>query len=372
MEVIYSTIILFLISAFSLLPFIHMDIGVRSQGLIRPVTKVVQLSAPVSGHIQMLNVSENSLITRGDVFAILDRPEISERLRFNERRQQQLISFLTDLALLQRSNSRGLITSVELDSPRYRQAWQEFRQNLLNHQHEIDQINRQLEREKILFERDAISESALDEIRFSFQSATNRYKLFVEQQQNQWKLDEVTLQDELNQLQSEHIQLRQELSRNEIRSPITGTVQNTAGIFQNSFVYANQVLGEISPDTTLIAESYVSPSDIGLLRKGMPVRIQIDAYNYNQWGIVTGTIESISMDIMMIENRPVFKVRSTLDQSYLQLQNGFVGDIKKGMTFQGRFIVTRRSLFQLLYDKVDDWLNPEWAENHYMVQSGNS
>ena len=32
--------------------------------------------------------------------------------------------------------------------------------------------------------------------------------------------------------------------------------------------------------------------------------------------------------------------------------------IKKGMTLQARFYVTRRTLFQLLYDKADDWLNP--------------
>jgi len=31
---------------------------------------------------------------------------------------------------------------------------------------------------------------------------------------------------------------------------------------------------------------------------------------------------------------------------------------KKGMTLQARFIVTKRSLWQLLYDKVDDWANP--------------
>jgi HlyD family secretion protein len=32
--------------------------------------------------------------------------------------------------------------------------------------------------------------------------------------------------------------------------------------------------------------------------------------------------------------------------------------IKKGMTVQVRFLVTRRTLFQLLFDKADDWLNP--------------
>jgi HlyD family secretion protein len=28
------------------------------------------------------------------------------------------------------------------------------------------------------------------------------------------------------------------------------------------------------------------------------------------------------------------------------------------MTFKARFIVTERTLFQLLFEKVDNWLNP--------------
>lgn len=281
-KAIYSAIVMFLIGALCFLPLIHVDVGVRSQGLIRPVTELVQLSAPVSGHIQTLNATENSFIRRGDVFAVLEAPGLTERIRFNNERRQQLSTFLGDLDILQHADSVSLITSMELNSPRYHRAWLEFRQQLLNQKQEIDLMYRQLEREKILFEREAISEAALDESLYSWQVAANQFKLLVEQQQNQWKLDEITFQNELDQLESEHTQLEQELKRAEIRSPITGTVQNRAGIFQNSFVHANQILGEISPDTSLVAEVYVSPQDIGLLREGMPVRMQIDAYNYNQ------------------------------------------------------------------------------------------
>lgn len=33
--------------------------------------------------------------------------------------------------------------------------------------------------------------------------------------------------------------------------------------------------------------------------------------------------------------------------------------LKKGMNFTGRFIVTKRTLYHLLFDNVDDWLNPK-------------
>ena len=66
------------------------------------------------------------------------------------------------------------------------------------------------------------------------------------------------------------------------------------------------------------------------------------------------------------------KLQSTVDQikkgSRLVYNDGRLGHSgvlatvlavdKKGMTVQARFIVARRSFWQLLFDKVDNWLNP--------------
>lgn len=370
-RLIYSSLVLFLIGTLCLLPFTQVDVGVRSQGVVRPVTDLIQLKAPVSGNIQVLHAKENSFINRGEIFAIIETPELSERLRFNENRQQQVISYLEDLRSIQGVDSLTSVLSINMNSPRYRQSWLGFRQKLLNKEQEIKRLNKQLERQTVLFEKNAISEAALEKTVFSRDAAINQYKLLIEQQLNRWKEEEIKLQNEFDQLKSEHMQLRQELSRTEIRSPIPGTIQNSDGIFQNTFVYANQVMAEISPDTSLIAEAYVLPKDIGLLHGGMSVRMQIDAYNHNQWGVLTGTIESISKDVIMYDDQPVFRVRSSFDQSFLKLKNGFRGEIKKGMTFQARFIIARRSLFQLMYDNMDDWLNPFWERNGYSSQTMN-
>jgi HlyD family secretion protein len=56
--------------------------------------------------------------------------------------------------------------------------------------------------------------------------------------------------------------------------------------------------------------------------------------------------------------QPYFKVRCRLNKTWLQLRNGYTGQLKKGMTIQARFTIARRTIFQLLYDKTSDWLNP--------------
>ncbi len=74
--------------------------------------------------------------------------------------------------------------------------------------------------------------------------------------------------------------------------------------------------------------------------------------------MLTGKIIAIDNDFTVVNNTPVIKVRCSFDSTKLNLKNGFTGQLKKGLNFQARFIVTRRSLWQLLWDKVDDWLNP--------------
>jgi HlyD family secretion protein len=107
-----------------------------------------------------------------------------------------------------------------------------------------------------------------------------------------------------------------------------------------------------------LADCFIDPIEVGLLRKHHEVSFMIDTYNYNQWGTVKGQIIEIAEDIEYRDGSPVFKVRCRLNKEHLQLKNGIRGRIKKGMTFTARFPIAKRSLWQLLYDKVDDWINP--------------
>lgn len=82
--------------------------------------------------------------------------------------------------------------------------------------------------------------------------------------------------------------------------------------------------------------------------------------------MATGEIIEISDDIEMIDNQPVFKARCIIHQTHLKLKNGTAGKLGKGMMLRARFELTERSLFDLLYDKMDDWLNPA---NNQTVQN---
>ena len=101
-----------------------------------------------------------------------------------------------------------------------------------------------------------------------------------------------------------------------------------------------------------------STRDIGLIKQNQTVKYQIDAFDYKYFGILTGKVIAIDNDFTVIDNKPIFKVRCTFDTTQLGLKNGFTGKMKKGLTFQARFYITERTLWRLLWDKIEDWLNP--------------
>lgn len=371
-KLIYSTIVLALIGAFSSLPFIYTDVGVRSRGMVRPVTEVVKVASPVSARITSLRAAENSRIQKGAIIATLDDEDIRQQQALIKSRIDELQKLISDVTLLTKSATYPELSIQDLLTLRFKRELQEFEQQYISHQQLIDQQKRLLSREEELFNRDAISLASLEERQNSLQIEENKLRLFLEQKRNSWNQEKDRYKRELDEAETELQQLLNEQRRYIIRSPVTGTIQNMDGILENSFLFTNQAIGEISPDTSLIAEVYIPPREIGLLREGMSVRFQIDAFDHNQWGTASGEIESISTDMIISENTPMFKVRCSINQTFLELPTGFRGLIKKGMTLQARFIISRRSLFQLFYDNVDDWLNPSWSAAGENTTSNNS
>lgn len=57
-----------------------------------------------------------------------------------------------------------------------------------------------------------------------------------------------------------------------------------------------------------------------------------------------------------------------MERDYLTLRkSGKKGVLKKGMTVSAHFMITERSLFDLLYQKIDDWANPIQYNSNTMI-----
>ncbi|MBO6587331.1 MAG: HlyD family efflux transporter periplasmic adaptor subunit [Gracilimonas sp.] len=355
-QILYTATLCFLAGLFVSLPFIQVDVSVKSDGMIRANTERQVLKTAVSGIISEFRIKENNLVQKGDLLVSIDSEEIEQSLEYNRQRQSLLRNYIWDLKSIKRKLSESV--EISLSTSLYHSEWLAFEQEKNDLEASVHNIESEYNRQKQLFDKQLISQAELEQQTFQLESEKRRLELLHRSKLNSWQQELDNFEQELKRLQAELTQLKKEKERHSLYAPVDGVIQNVAGISENSMIYVNEKIAEISPNTALIAELYVSARDIGLLKEGMQARFQINAFDHNQWGSLYGSISEISNDVIVIQDQPVFLVRCKLNQDFLELPNGYKGNLKKGMTLQGRFTVTERSLFQLLYDNVDDWLNP--------------
>jgi HlyD family secretion protein len=219
----------------------------------------------------------------------------------------------------------------------------------------------ELARAVALAEKGIATQRELDDARYALERVQADARLAIEQTRTRWQARREEESTALANLATDERRLEAERAQAALRAPVTGTVQGIVGLSTGAFVSAGQEIGAISPDDRLLVETLVSSRDIGLLRIGQPVRMQIDAFPYTQWGLLDGRVSAIAADASnpSAGAPPVFKVTIDPARPRLMLANGAVGELGKGMTVSARFLTTRRSLLQVLYQDASEWLDPQ-------------
>lgn len=357
---IYQTVLITLLIAFVSLFFIKVDVNVKSSGRCRSIEERGIVKPLVSGRIDSVFVRENDHVRSGQILMTIKRESLEGKNDQVKQQQSDVQTQLSDLAKLIRAfRTNDWPARVQLESGIYHQQYSLFLQQLAEARSRYASARRNYDRYLLLYRKQAVSALEYEEVKLRVDNIRNELLLIGETQGSRWQTELNNLKMETRELSSQHEQYAEEREYYTLRAALTGSVQQMKGVRAGSLVSANEVLAEISPDSGMIAETDVLPRDIGLLKVGTLARFQVDAYNYNQWGMLSGKVTSISNDIFMDNGgQPYFKVKCMLDTYQLKLKNGYIGRIKKGMTLQVRFFVTRRTLFQLLYDQADDWLNP--------------
>ena len=354
-KIIYSIMIISILATCASLPFLFMDIYSSAQGILKSDKEKNQITSMHSGKIKTIFIEENKYIQKGDTLLTIDNTAGKEKLALLDNQLNETTKFIHDLKYL--TNTK-ILSLDSLRSFLYQKQYLLYTQKLRELQTSHIKTKKDFIRQQKLYKKEVIAKVALENSKYNFELAANKLNHYEKQQRNQWQSLLTQQNNKSKELKSSITQYKNEQKNYIITAPISGTIQNIKGFETGNFVRSGTAIAEISPDTDLIAECYINPSDIGLLKKNNQVKFQINAFNYNQWGMATGKILRISKDITIVNNRPLFRVICSLDQKQLQLKNGFEGKLKKGMTLNARFFIIERSVYELLYDKIDDWFTP--------------
>lgn len=129
-------------------------------------------------------------------------------------------------------------------------------------------------------------------------AALREQRLLTETEAQQKNLAELSeAEQKIAILQERLVQATQKSSLQTLTAPVDGTVQQLAVHTEGGVVTPAQALMVIVPsDSRIEIEAMVSNRDIGFVYAGQDVAIKIDTFNFTKYGLLHGTVQSVSQD----------------------------------------------------------------------------
>ncbi len=298
---LYLFLILGVVVTLATLPFIYTDISVRSSGIIRPTSERTEVKPVISGIINKLNYKEGDNIQQGAVILSLKDPNTKSKTLLNTFETTQRLQFIKDLQALSsidffKQDIDFQSINSQLSSPLYKEQTNRFLHQKTEQDILLKKAMKELDMNAPLAKEKVISPKEFYDIQIQEQRQQANRKALIQEQLSNWQQDLARYKLELSQYQQQSNQISTDASYYEVKAPTGGVIQGINNRYAGGYLQANDVICNISPSGTLLAECYVAANNVGLLKLHQEARFQIDAFDYNYFGIVTGKVQSIDND----------------------------------------------------------------------------
>jgi HlyD family secretion protein len=155
---------------------------------------------------------------------------------------------------------------------------------------------------------------------------------------------------EIGAVQLELASLTLKRRQAELRAPADGIVTSlTAKV--GEVLDAGQAVAAVADMSGFRLDVAVTSEDVGHLRVGLPVRVKLDAYDYQKYGTLTGRVIFIAPDSQLSSSSelpriPTYTVKVALDDTLVQ-RGEFSGQVKLGMTGKAEIVTGQENILRL-------------------------
>ena len=324
-----------------------LDVVITSTGNIQPEGNLQIVQTYAGGIVNTINVKEGVHVEAGDTLLTLntDSIDIDENQLLNQKRiieiQQQLYKKILegeDISVIDYSdyNEQELsyIRTITDSDMSYKNKLKSLENEKENAEINLKIAQLQLEQYKeIGSERQNQIQSAQVE----------QYKLNVDNADIQIKDAKTQYSQQINSYISELSEKKKDIDNNlekyalskeyqTIIAPVSGYINSLNVNTIGETVASAQELVTIVPDNTpLEMLCYVKNMDISDIREGMEAEIKLDAYSYNKYGTVKGTVKYVSPSSFVSDsmgNVYLVKIELNNNNSNIELISGLSGSVE--------------------------------------------
>lgn len=360
--------------AMSLLGFAawYVEIPQRSRaiGVLMPPGGFLNVVAGATGRASSINATEGQVVDTGDVLLSINTDQ-------EPFANSQLQSLRAEIALLVEARNRQLMIDdnqllaldERLESLYLQLAATKTEQQL--HTDELGLLKRRLERREGLASNGSISVDALERERAVLLQARGRGEAInhtvleyehavastVRTRAEAVKAAEraaILHELELRRLQRQ-IEEHEHLISQQVRATGPGVIARI-NVREGVAIKVGEIVARIyRPSEGLEAWLYLSSAEAGFVQVGQTVQLRLDAYPHQQFGTSSAIVTSVSsiaivpadIDIPLALSGPVFEVRATLNELYVEAFNEN-WPLAPGISFEADLVQRRYKLYEWL------------------------
>ena len=361
--------VLLLMTAGAWLYFGKLDVVVSGQGKLASEsgTKILQSSA--SGTVVDIKVREGQRIKKGDIVVELDKKVAQQNVESVEK--------TLAIAKIERSIAKGVSSSIVIDDINRSGLTEETKQSLIEKMHaqndilesrkllsstnltnlqkqlsQLDsvgkdlndmltkdkakeqQINKLMEhgtplqqmqlrsdlnsvRQKISSLESSLSsqKQQMTQVESAIDNAKNQAAVSLNELRATNTATAISQDNKIIELENSLSRARVALEQTTIVAPVDGTVLSLRTNTIGGVVSAAQIIAEITPlEESLVVEATLQSRDIGFVNVGQRVVVKVDAYSFQRYGYLSGTVQSISPDAIVNDKLGlIYRIKVKLD-----------------------------------------------------------
>lgn len=325
------------------------DIVVTSNGTIQPVGSISSLNSYASGTVKSINVEEGAYVTMGQVLIELDTQSLDidvDNLNYQKKVLEAQKSFYTmikngeDISGADISKYAGniqpyLLTIIDFDKA--------YKNNLSTLESVKDNARLNWDISKIKLEEynvnPNVSQAEFDAQRLVVKQAENE---FIQAETNvlnaqtsyseQINSNLSDLSGKLSQIESDLEKYRLSIEYQKITAPVNGYINSiSVNNIGETVTSAQQVVTIVPASAPVEMVCYIKNMDIADIKVGMDAEIKLEAYPYNKYGTVKGTVKYVSPSSFSSEQMgSVYLVKLDVDNSNpnINVMSGLSGSVE--------------------------------------------
>ena len=343
----------------------RIDETVQATGKLEPLGTTIDIKAPLGGVIKNIKIEEGQAIKEGQVLIVLDTTAAKARLEaLLEVKEKTTVDLMLSKSQLgQKINEDSLNNNQKL---RLIALKEELKSRISASESEVTQTKEQLEASQVqlLAKQYALqirknifskitplaNQGGISMIQYlkekqdiellkgevlSIKASTRRLEAAVNQAKqklnNTKSLTRIDFTTKVEESEKQLAQLNNQISETlvtlkyqELKSPKDGIVFDLQASSPGYVVNSERPILKIVPTDNLVARISIPNRDIGFVKPGQPVKVRVDAFPYNEFGELSGSILSIGSDVLEPDenfNYYRFPVTVSLDSNFLAYKN---------------------------------------------------